>query len=127
MNGGLLMGPGGIATIIAAVALFVIACAIAYAVVRLGRFIDEASLSLATMTTETTPLIQESTRTLELINSPLESFAKITKNVEEVTTKVSEVAADFMDKGGPAVKVAGALITAAQASKSRSKKKKKAE
>lgn len=39
------MGPGGIATIIAAASLFVIACAIAYAVVRLGRFIDEASLS----------------------------------------------------------------------------------
>jgi hypothetical protein len=29
-----------------------------------------------------------------------------------------------MDKGGPAVKVAGALITAAQAGKARSKKKK---
>jgi uncharacterized protein YoxC len=119
------MGPGGIATIIASVALFVIACAIAYAVVRLGRFIDEASASLATMTTETTPLINESTRTLELINSPLESFAKISKNVENVTTKVSEAATDFMDHSGPAVKVAGALISAAQAGKSREKKKKK--
>lgn len=119
------MGPGGIATIIAAVALFVIACAIAYAVVRLGRFIDEASASLATMTTETTPLINESTRTLELINSPLESFAKISKNVEQVTTKVSEAATDFIDHSGPAVKVASALITAAQAGKSRAKKKKK--
>lgn len=119
------MGPGGIATIIAAVALFVIACAIAYAVVRLGRFIDEASTSLATMTTETTPLINESTRTLELINSPLESFAKISKNVEQVTTKVSEAATDFIDHSGPAVKVASALITAAQAGKSRAKKKKK--
>jgi uncharacterized protein YoxC len=119
------MGPGGIATIIASVALFVIACAVAYAVVRLGRFIDEASASLATMTTETTPLINESTRTLELINSPLESFAKISKNVENVTTKVSEAATDFMDHSGPAVKVAGALISAAQAGKSREKKKKK--
>ena len=119
------MGPGGIATIIAAVALFVIACAIAYAVVRLGRFVDEASASLATMTTETTPLINESTRTLELINSPLESFAKISKNVEQVTTKVSEAATDFIDHSGPAVKVASALITAAQAGKSREKKKKK--
>jgi uncharacterized protein YoxC len=127
MNGGLLMGPGGIATIIAAAALFVIACAIAYAVIRLGRLIDEASLSLATMTTETTPLIQESTRTLELINSPLESFAKITKNVEDVTTKVSEATTDFIDHSGPAVKVASALLTAAQAGKTRSKKKKKAE
>jgi uncharacterized protein YoxC len=119
------MGPGGIATIIASVALFVIACAVAYAVVRLGRFIDEASASLATMTTETTPLINESTRTLELINSPLESFAKISKNVENVTTKVSEAATDFMDHSGPAVKVAGAIISAAQAGKSREKKKKK--
>jgi uncharacterized protein YoxC len=119
------MGPGGIATIIASVALFVIACAIAYAVVRLGRFIDEASASLATMTTETTPLINESTRTLELINSPLESFARISKNVENVTTKVSEAATDFMDHSGPAVKVASALITAAQAGKNREKKKKK--
>jgi uncharacterized protein YoxC len=121
------MGPGGIATIICAVALLVIAIALAYAVIRVGKLVDEASVSLKAFTTDTTPLIHESTRTLELINSPLESFAKITKNVEDVTTKVSEAATDLMDKGGPAVKVAGALITAAQAGKSRSKKKKKAE
>ena len=82
------MSPGGIAAIICAVALLFIAVAVAYAVVRLGRFIDEASVSLAALTTETTPLIKESTRTLELVNSPLESFAKISKNVEQVTTKV---------------------------------------
>ena len=121
------MGPGGIATIICAVALLAIAISLAYMGLRVSKFIDEASLSLKILAEDTAPLIQESTRTLELINSPLESFAKITKNVEEVTTKVSEVATDFMDKSGPAVKVAGALITAAQANKSRSKKKKKAE
>ncbi len=119
------MSAGGIAAIICAVALLFIAVAVAYAVIRLGRFIDEASVSLAALTTETTPLIQESTRTLELVNSPLESFAKISRNVEQVTTKVSEAATDFIDHSGPAVKVAGALITAAQAGKSREKKKKK--
>jgi uncharacterized protein YoxC len=119
------MSPGGIAAIICAVALLFIAVAVAYAVVRLGRFIDEASVSLAALTTETTPLIKESTRTLELVNSPLESFAKISKNVEQVTTKVSEVATDFIDHSGPAVKVASALISAAQSSKGREKKKKK--
>ena len=119
------MSPGGIAAIICAVALLFIAVAVAYAVVRLGRFIDEASVSLAALTTETTPLIKESTRTLELVNSPLESFAKISKNVEQVTTKVSEVATDFIDHSGPAVKVASALISAAQSSKGRGKKKKK--
>lgn len=119
------MSAGGIAAIICAVALLFIAVAVAYAVIRLGRFIDEASVSLAALTTETTPLIKESTRTLELVNSPLESFAKISRNVEQVTTKVSEAATDFIDHSGPAVKVAGALITAAQAGKSRDKKKKK--
>ncbi len=118
------MGPGGIATIIAATSLLAIAIALAYTVIRVGRFIDEARVSLKTLTEDTAPLIVESTRTLELINSPLASFAKITKNVEEVATKVTETATDLMDKGGSAVKVAGALITAASASKARSKKKK---
>ena len=117
------MGPGGIATIIAAASLFVIAVALAYAVYRIAKLIDEAKVSLKTFTDETTPLLNESTRTLELINSPLESIAKITKNVEEVTTKVTGATSDFMEKNGAAVKVAGALLSAAQISKGRNKKK----
>jgi uncharacterized protein YoxC len=117
------MGPGGIATIIAAASLFVIAVALAYAVYRIAKLIDEAKVSLKTFTDETTPLLNESTRTLELINSPLESIAKITKNVEEVTTKVNGATSDFMEKNGAAVKVAGALLSAAQISKGRKKKK----
>ena len=118
------MGPGGIATIIASISLLVIAVAIAYAIIRLGRLIDEASISLKAFTEDTTPLLEESTRTLELINSPLESFARITKNVEEVSTKVTNATTGFMDKNGAAVKVAGALISAAQVSKGRKSKKK---
>ena len=120
-------GPGGIATIIAACSLLVIAIAISYAVIRVGRLIDEAKVSLKTLTDETAPLIHESTRTIELVNSPLESIARITKNVEDVTSKVADATTGFMDKSGPAVKVAGALISAAGMSKSRKKKKKKAE
>ena len=117
------MGPGGIATIIAAASLFVIAIAVAYAVFRISKLVDEAKVSLKTFTDDTTPLLQESTRTLELINSPLESFAKITKSVEDVTTKINGATTDFMEKNGPAVKVAGALLSAAQISKGRKKKK----
>lgn len=117
------MGPGGIATIIAAASLFVIAVAIAYAVLRVSRLVDEARSSLHAFTEETTPLLEESTRTLELINSPLESIARITKNVEEVSSKVSGATTGFMEKNGPAVKVAGALLSAAQISKGRKKKK----
>jgi uncharacterized protein YoxC len=118
------VGPGGIATIIAASSLLVLAVAVAFAVFRISRFIDEAKLSLKTFTDETAPLLSESTKTLTLINSPLESFAKITKNVEEVSTKVTDATTGFMDKNGPAVKVAGALLSAAQLSKGRKSKKK---
>ena len=116
------MGPGGIATIIAAVSLLVIAIAISYTVIRVSRFIDEAKTSLKAFTDDTTPLLTESTRTLSLINSPLESFAKITKNVEEVTTKVSGATSGFMDS--PTGRVAGALLGAATLNKGRKSKKK---
>ena len=41
------MGPGGIATIIAASSLAVIAVAIAYAVIRASRLIDEITKTVA--------------------------------------------------------------------------------
>jgi uncharacterized protein YoxC len=116
------MGPGGIATIIAAASLFVIAVAIAYTVFRVSKFIDEAKTSLKAFTDDTTPLLNESTRTLELINGPLESFAKITKNVEEVTSKVTGATTGFMES--PTGRVAGALLGAATLSKGRKSKKK---
>jgi len=116
------MGPGGIATIIAATSLFVIAVAVAYTVFRVSKFIDEAKTSLKAFTDDTTPLLNESTRTLELINGPLESIAKITKNVEEVTTKVTDATTGFM--ASPTGRVAGALLSAATISKGRKSKKK---
>lgn len=116
------MGPGGIATIIAATSLLVIAVALGYTVIRLGRLIDEAKASLKVFTDETTPLIKESTRTVELVNGPLESINKITKNVETVSEKVAGAADSFVSKGGPAVKALGFLASAATAKK-RGKKK----
>lgn len=116
------MGPGGIATIIAAASLFVIAIALGYAILRLGRLIDEAKVTLKAFTDETTPLIKESTRTVELVNGPLESINKITKNVEAVSDKVAGAADSFVSKGGPAVKALGFLASAASAKK-RGKKK----
>ena len=116
------MGPGGIATIIAAASLFVIAVSIAYAVVRLGRLIDEAKASLKEFTNQTSPLIAESTKTVELVNQPLASLARITKNVETVSEKLAGVATDFTSKGGPAVKALGLLASAAKLKKGRKKK-----
>ncbi len=118
------MGPGGIATIIAACSLLVIAAAISYAVIRIGRLIDEAKLSLKTMTDESKPLIEEVTTTVKLINGPLESINRITKSAENVSNRVSEATSSFMDKGGPAVKVMGLVMSAAKLKKSRDQKKK---
>ena len=67
------MGPGGIATIIASCSLLIIAVAIGYAIIRLGRLIDEAKSSLKSLTNETTPLIKESTKTVELVNGDRKS------------------------------------------------------
>lgn len=117
------MGPGGIATIIAACSLLVIAVALGYAVIRLSRLIDEAKISLKAFTDETAPLIKESTRTVELVNGPLESINRITKNVESVSERVVGATDNFMSKGGPAVKALGFLASAATATKKRGKKK----
>ena len=117
------MGPGGIATIIAAASLFVIAVALGYAILRLSRLIDEAKVTLKAFTDETTPLIKESTRTVELVNGPLESINRITKNVESVSDKIAGATDNFVSKGGPAVKALGLIATAANATKKRGKKK----
>lgn len=117
------MGPGGIATIIAACSLLVIAVALGYAVIRLSRLIDEAKVSLKAFTDETTPLIKESTRTVELVNGPLESINRITKNVESVSDKIAGATDNFVSKGGPAVKALGLIASAASATKKRGKKK----
>ena len=119
------MGPGGIATIIAASSLLVIAIAVSYAIIRVGRFIDEEKVSLKAVTYEATPLIEEVHTTVTLINGPLQSFNRITKNVEEISEKVTSATSGLLDKSGPALKVAGALVSAAQLSKGRAKKKKK--
>ena len=62
------MGPGGIATIIAASALAVISLAIAYAISRLGRLVDEASAAIKDLTNGVTPLVEEVTTTVQLVN-----------------------------------------------------------
>jgi hypothetical protein len=59
------------------------------------------------------------------VNGPLQSFNRITKNVEEISEKVTSATSGLLDKSGPALKVAGALVSAAQLSKGRAKKKKK--
>ncbi len=117
------MGPGGIATIIAASSLAVIAIAISYVVIRVGRLVDEAKVSLKSLTDETAPLIEEVTTTVTLVNGPLQSINKITKSAEELTEKITSATGSFMDKNTLAMKAAGAILAAAQLKKGASNSK----
>ena len=117
------MGPGGIAVIILSSATAVIAIAIAYAVIRLGRVIDQFSKAIKDVTNETTPLLEEVTTTVKLVNGPLTSLNKVTKTVEDVTTKIAGSTSSFLDKNEIAMKVASGLLGAAKLRKKSAKKK----
>ena len=100
------MGPGGIATIIAASSLAVIAFAISYTVIRLSRLIDEV------------------TQTISMINGPLKNLSNAGKSIEQLTKKVTEAAENFLDENPIAMKAAAAVMTAAKLKKKGKKKSK---
>ncbi|MSO25715.1 MAG: hypothetical protein EXQ73_02125 [Candidatus Nanopelagicaceae bacterium] len=100
------MGPGGIATIIAASSLAIIAVAVAYTVVRASRLIDEI------------------TKTVSMINSPIKSISNAGKSLEELVKKISRAGESFLDENPMAMKAAGAIFTAAKLKKKGKKKSK---
>ncbi len=100
------MGPGGIATIIAASSLAIIAVAVAYTVVRASRLIDEI------------------TKTVSMINSPIKSISNAGKSLEELVKKISRAGESFLDENPMAMKAASAIFTAAKLKKKGKKKSK---
>lgn len=100
------MGPGGIATIIAASSLAVIAIAISYTVIRLSRLIDEV------------------TQTISMINGPLKNLSNAGKSIEQLTKKISITAENFLDENPIAMKAAAAVMSAAKLKKKGKKKSK---
>jgi uncharacterized protein YoxC len=101
------MGPGGIATIIAAASLAVIALAISYTVIRLSRLIDEV------------------TQTISMINGPIRNLSNARKSFEQLTKKVTRASQNFLDENPIAMKAAAAILAAAKL-KNKGKKKSKA-
>ncbi|MGA0079118.1 MAG: DUF948 domain-containing protein [Candidatus Nanopelagicus sp.] len=100
------MGPGGIATIIAASSLAVIAIAISYTVIRLSRLIDEV------------------TQTISMINGPLNNLSNAGKSIEQLTKKITKTAENFLDENPIAMKAAAAVMSAAKLKKKGKKKSK---
>ena len=81
------MGPGGIATIIEASALLIIAVAIAYAIVRVGNLIDE-------------------------VEKTVKSVNKIVSTAENFTEKVTGSITNLIEKNSGLLKILGTLATA---------------
>ena len=100
------MGPGGIATIIAASSLAVIAIAVSYTVIRVSRLIDEV------------------TQTISMINGPLKNLSNASRSLEQLTKKVTKSAENFLDENPIAMKAAAAVMTAAKLKKKGKKKSK---
>jgi hypothetical protein len=84
----------------------VIAVAIAYTVIRASRLIDEI------------------TKTIAMINSPLKSLSNAGKSIENLTKKVSGATESFLDENPMAMKAAAAIFTAAKLKKKGKKKSK---
>ena len=81
------MGPGGIAAIIASVSLLLIAGAIAYAVLRVARLIDE-------------------------VQKTIKSVNRITTTAEKATEKINQALSTLVDKNSSILKLlTGAATT----------------
>lgn len=80
------MGPGGIATIIAATSLLVIAFAISYAIVRVGQVVDE-------------------------IHETVKSVNRLVANAESFTDKVTGSISNLIEKNSGLLKIVGKLVT----------------
>jgi flagellar motor switch protein FliG len=76
------MGPGGIATIIASASLLLIAGAIAYAVLRVARLIDEVQKTVRSVNRITT----SAEKATEKINQALETLVDKNTNILKLLT-----------------------------------------
>ncbi len=81
------MGPGGIATIVAACSLLVIAFAASYAIIRVGNLIDE-------------------------VQKTIKSVNRIVSTAENFTEKVTGSITSLVEKNSGFLKVIGTLVGA---------------
>ena len=81
------MGPGGIATIIAASSLLIIAAVVAYAIWKVGQLVDE-------------------------VQKTVKSVNKIVSTAENFTEKVTGSITSLIEKNSGLLKIIGSLATA---------------
>jgi predicted cobalt transporter CbtA len=102
------MSGGDIAGLIAAGVFAVLVGLIAVPLIKLGGVFDQTRDSIKDVSDGITPILSESTVTIQEANKQLVRVDAITRNVEEVTGNVSSLVALFAASvGGPLIKLAG--------------------
>ena len=101
------MSVGDIAGLIAAIAFVLLVGVIAVPLVKLGRVLDEARLSVKELTDHSVPILDETAATVASTNVQLTRVDTITTAAVSVSENVSALTSLFAATvGGPMVKVA---------------------
>jgi predicted cobalt transporter CbtA len=104
----LFMSGGDIAGLIAAGVFAILVAFLAVPLLKLGRVFDETTLAIRDVSHNVTPLLEESTTTIQEANKQLARVDTITGHVADVTGNVSALVALFAATvGGPLIKLAG--------------------
>ena len=101
------MSVGDIAGLIAAIAFVLLVGVLAVPLVKLGRVLDEARLSVKELTDHSVPILDETAATVASTNVQLTRVDTITTAAVSVSENVSALTSLFAATvGGPMVKVA---------------------
>lgn len=102
------MSGGDIVGLIAAIVFAALVGFLAIPLIKLGRVFDETTVAIRELSHNVTPLLTETTTTIQETNKQLARVDTITSNVAEVTGNVSALVALFAATvGGPLIKLAG--------------------
>ncbi|WP_026552167.1 DUF948 domain-containing protein [Arthrobacter sp. H20] len=116
------MSGGDIAGLIAAGVFAVLVALLAVPVWKLGKVFDELRTTIRSVSNETTPLIEEVTSTVTTTHQQLKNVDGITSNVSDATANLSALSSLLAATlGAPLIKVAAFSYGVRSALASRSK------
>jgi uncharacterized protein YoxC len=98
---------GQIAALVAAIAFVLLVLLLAVPILKLGRTLDEATLTIRKAREDASPIMVNAANTVEAINSQLEKVDEITVNAQSMSSNAAALTSLFASTvGGPMVKVA---------------------
>lgn len=110
------MSAGDVAGLIAAIAFVLLVGVLAVPLIKLGKVLDEARVTIRGVSDQTVPLLAEVTTTVSSTNQQIEKVDVVTTNAAQVATNVSALTALFAATlGGPVVRVAAFTFGVRQA------------